>query len=156
MTTRLVQSLKQYHHDGQRWHHIFPTTPKRKGQCRVIYCKRLARVQVRCDQGKLRTIHHAICLTCESRLKRANNPAREAYFQIKDRAKRRNQIFALTFNEFLAEIEGTEYLSRRGTGIGELHLDRIKVHLGYVPGNLQVITTEENLRKQREVDYCPF
>lgn len=152
------ERLKQYRHDGQRWHHIFPQTPKRKGMCKVIFCKRLARVQVRWDQGKLRTVHHGICLTCETRLKRANNPARNAYWQIKDRAFRRSQIFNLTFDEFLKEIEGTEYLTRRGTGIGELHLDRIKVHLGYVPGNLQVITTAENLRKQREVDYCtgPF
>lgn len=158
MSTHPHQRLKQYRHDGQRWHHIFPASPKRKGQCRVVYCKRPARVQARWDRQKLRTVHHAICLTCETRLKRANNPAREVYWQIKDRAKRRNQIFNLTFPEFLAEIEGTDYLTRRGTGIGELHLDRKKVQLGYVPGNLQVITTAENLRKQREVDYCagPF
>lgn len=158
MSTHPHQRLKQYRHDGQRWHHIFPASPKRKGQCRVVYCKRPARVQARWDRQKLRTVHHTICLTCETRLKRANNPAREVYWQIKDRAKRRNQIFNLTFNEFLAEIEGTDYLTRRGTGIEELHLDRKKVQLGYVPGNLKVITTAENLRKQREVDYCarPF
>jgi hypothetical protein len=158
MSTHLIQTLKQYRYDGQRWHFIFPQTQKRKGQCKVIYCKRPAREQVRWEAGKLRFVHHGVCITCQSRLYRANNPAKEAYRQIKDRALRRNQIFCLTFDEFLTAIEGTEYLTRRGTGIGELHLDRKIVHLGYVPGNLQVITVAENLRKQREVDYCvgPF
>jgi hypothetical protein len=145
-----VPKTKQYHHDGTRWHFIFPQTPKRKGRCRVIYCKRLARVRVRAN---LRVEQDSICITCASRLYRMNNPAREAYRQIRDRAERRGQIFNITFAEFLAEIEGTEYLARRGRGPDELHLDRAKVHLGYVPGNLKVITAAENLRKQREVDY---
>lgn len=153
MTTHPHQTLKQYRFDGTRWHHIFPQTPKKKGQCKVIRCQRPARVRV---WSNLRVQVCATCITCESRLYRANHPGRQAYHQIKDRAKRRGQIFKLTYEEFLEAIAGTEYLTLRGTGIGELHLDRKKVHLGYVPGNLQVITTEENLRKQREVDYCPF
>jgi hypothetical protein len=158
MSTRLLQTLKQYRHDGTRYHFIFPQTQKRKGLCKVIHCKRPAREQVRWEAGKLRLVHHGVCITCQSRLYRANNPAKEAYRQIKDRAFRRNQVFRLTFDEFLTAIEGTDYLTCRGTGIGELHLDRIRVADGYVPGNLQVITTAENLRKQREVDYCrgPF
>jgi hypothetical protein len=158
MSARLLQTLKQYRHDGTRWRFIFPQTQKRKGQCKVIRCKRPARVQIRQKEGKLRVVNHGVCITCQSRLWRANHPDRDAYRQIKDRALRRNQIFNLTFDEFLTAIEGTEYLQRRGTGIGELHLDRIRVADGYVPGNLQVITTAENLRKQREVDYCagPF
>lgn len=124
----------------------------------MIRCQRPARVEVIREKGNLRISHRSVCDTCACRLFRANNPAREAYRQIRDRAQRRNQIFRLTFNEFLEAIKGTEYLSRRGTGTTELHLDRIKVHLGYVPGNLQVITTAENLRKRYEVDYCsgPF
>src|SRR5687768_6632452 len=154
MSTRLIHTLKQYRQIGDRWYFVFPATPKRKGQCRVIYCKRPARVQVRWHGDRLRTVHHGVCITCQCRLYRANNPAREAYRQIRDRAHRRHQIFKLTFEEFLREIEGTEYLARRGRGIDELHLDRVKPWLGYVPENLQVITTEENLRKQREVDYA--
>ena len=158
--SKLVASLKQYRLDpaSDAWEHIFPKKPKRKGQCKVIYCARLARVQVRRTLSGLRTTTHAICPTCESRLFRANNPAKEAYRQIKDRALRRGQIFQLTFDEFLSEIEGTEYLARRGTGINELHLDREKVHLGYVRGNIKVITCAENLRKRNTVDYCrgPF
>lgn len=154
MSTHPHQILKQYRFDGQRWHHILAQS-KKKGQCRVRHCSRPARVQVR---RNLRTVQHTTCITCASRLWRANHPDRDAYRQIKDRALRRGQIFKITFEEFLEAIRGTEYLIRRGTGIGELHLDRKKVHLGYVPGNLQVITTAENLRKQREVDYCrgPF
>lgn len=153
--TTLVSSLKQYRQQGDRWVFVLPQTPKRRGQCKVIYCRRPARVEVRPKAKGFRTSVRIACPTCESRLYRANNPAKEIYRQIKDRALRRHQIFRLTFAEFLREIEGTEYLSRRGTGVGELHLDRKEVSLGYVPGNLQVITTEENLRKQREVDY-PF
>lgn len=157
--SKLIDTLKQYSHDGERYHFIFSSSRKRKGQCRVIYCKRLARVRVReAKETPFRIETAPVCITCQSRLYRANNPAREAYRQIRDRAFRRNQIFNLTFDEFMSEIEGTEYLARRGRGIDELHLDRKKVHLGYVPGNLKVITAAENLRKQREVDYCnqPF
>lgn len=152
----LVSSLKQYHHDGTKWRFVFPKTPKRKGQCKVIYCKRPARVQIQSQSsGGFRTIIHPTCDTCKSRLYRANNPAKDAYRQIKDRAKRRNQIFDITFEDFLEVIDGTEYLNRRGTGLDELHIDREKVWLGYVKGNLRVITAAENLRKLHEVDH-PF
>lgn len=156
MSLRVIQTLKQYRHDGTRWRHIFPQTPKRKGQCRVIFCKRLARVQVLPYKGKLRTIHHSTCDTCACRLKRANNPAQDIYRQIKERAQRRSQIFKITFEDFCSIPRFDEYIARRGRGIDELHLDRIRIADGYVPGNLQVLTTAENLRKQREVDYCPF
>lgn len=146
-----MATSKQYEHRDDRWHHIFAIS-KRKGQCRVIYCKRPARERVR---SNLRIERSSVCITCASRLYRANNPGREAYRQIRDRAHRRNQIFNLTFEEFLEAIEGTEYLQRRGRGSDELHLDREKIELGYVPGNLKVITAAENLRKRREVDYAP-
>lgn len=155
--TTLISSLKQYRQHGDRWAFIF-AKEKRAGICRVIYCKRMARTEVRRENGKLRSIGHFVCTTCRSRLHRANNPAREAYRQIRDRAQRRNQIFAITFEEFCAIPRFEEYLRNRGRGIHELHMDRVRVELGYVPGNLQVLTTEENLRKQREVDYArePF
>jgi hypothetical protein len=157
MSLHLVQTLKQYCHDGTRWHFIFPKEPKKRGLCKVIRCRRLARVQVRFRNGQLRTAINSICQTCESRLFRANNPAVEAYRVIKDRAKRRKQVFSITFEEFCAIPRFDEYIARRGRGTDELHLDRKEVHLGYVPGNLQVLTTAENLRKQREVDYAqPF
>ncbi len=153
MSAKLVETLKQYRFDGTKFHHIFASSEKRKGQCKVIRCRRVARVRVRWRRGKLITEHSSTCITCHCRLYRANNPAREAYRQIRDRAERRHQIFDLTFEQFCAIPRFDEYLQKRGRGIDELHLDRVKVHLGYVVGNLAVITTAENLRKQREVDY---
>lgn len=153
--SKLVSSLKQYRQEDGKWYFVFPKKPKAKGKCKVIHCARAARVEVRQARRGLTVVTHSVCLTCASRLYRANNPARDAYRQIKERAQRRNQIFELTFEEFLEVIEGTEYLSRRGTGLDELHLDRIKVHRGYVKGNIRVITCAENLRKQHEVDYAP-
>lgn len=141
----------QYVHNGTKWQFVFAQS-KRRGQCRVLYCKRPSRVRIR---ENLRVETDSVCLTCASRLYRANNPAREAYRQVRDRAQRRHQIFDLSFEDFLEVIEGTEYLARRGRGLDELHLDRKKVELGYVKGNLKVITCAENLRKQREVDYAP-
>lgn len=151
MSLRLVQTLKQYHHDGNRWCFIFPQTPKRKGQCKVIRCRRPARIRIR---QNLRVEQCSVCITCQSRLYRANHVARDAYRVIKDRALRRNQIFNLTFEQFMAIPRIDEYLARRGRGRDDLHLDRVKVHLGYVPGNLEVLTCAENLRKRREVDYA--
>ena len=153
-TPKLVQTLKQYRFDGTKFHHIFASSEKRKGQCKVLRCRREAPVEIIRENGKLRTSHRSVCYTCHCRLYRANNPAREAYRQIRDRALRRNQIFDLTFEQFCAIPRFAEYLQKRGRGIDELHLDRVKVHLGYVVGNLAVITTAENLRKQREVDYA--
>jgi len=152
-TPRLIHTLKQYRFDGTKWHHIYTTSEKRKGQCKVIRCRRMARVEIIREKGKLRTSHRSVCDTCASRLTRANRPAWDAYRQIRDRAQRRNQLFAITFEQFCAIPRFDEYIARRGRGIDELHLDRVKVERGYVPGNLQVLTTAENLRKQREVDY---
>ncbi len=154
---KLIETLKQYRFDGQKYHHVFAKEAKRKGQCRVRNCRRPARIQVRSKHaGKgFRTVNHSTCITCEVRLYRANNPAREAYRQVKERARQRKQIFDITFEQFCAIPRFDEYIARRGRGIDELHLDRVKVERGYVPGNLQVLTTEENLRKQREVDYAP-
>lgn len=155
MSLKLVQSLKQYQltPEGQ-WAFVFAKRPK-KGQCAVRHCKRPARVQVLALKGGgWRTVAHRSCLTCQCRLYRANHQDKDAYRQVRDRAHRRGQIFKLTFAEFLAAIEGTEYLARRGRGLDELHLDREKVELGYVFGNVKVITAAENLRKQREVDYA--
>lgn len=150
MSLKLISTLKQYRQQGDKWHHVFAIS-KRKDRCQVIHCKRPARVRVRKD---LRVETDSVCITCASRLYRANNPAKEAYRQIKDRAQRRNQIFNLTFAEFLEVIEGTEYLQRRGRGKDELHIDRERIELGYVPGNLKVITAAENLRKRNYVDYA--
>ena len=152
MSTKFIHTLKQYVHDGTKWTHVFALS-KRKDRCRVIFCKRPPRVRIREDRG-FRTEVYDTCITCASRLYRANNPAREAYRQIRDRAQRRNQIFNLTFEQFCAIPRFDEYIACRGRGIDELHLDRVKVERGYVVGNLQVITTAENLRKQREVDYA--
>lgn len=122
------------------------------------HCKRVARIQVLRGRSGLRTIQFRACLTCQCRLYRANNPAREAYRQIRDRAERRGQIFKISFAEFCAVPRFDDYIAHRGRGRDELHLDREKVELGYVPGNLKVMTAAENLRKQREVDYVkgPF
>lgn len=157
-TPKLIETLKQYRRIGDRWEHIFAQGAKRKGQCQVIYCKRFARTQVRPYRGKLRTVINAVCCTCESRLKRANNPVYEIWRQIRERARSRGQIFNITLDELMAVPRFDEYVQRRGRGIEDLHLDRVKVELGYVAGNLQVLTTEQNLRKQREVDYAnhPF
>lgn len=154
MSLPRIATLKQYRHDGQRYHFVFPKEPKRKGQCAVIYCKRLARERVRWKRGKLVTEHSSTCTTCRCRLDRANHPARDAYRVIRDRAQRRGQIFDITFEQFMEIPRIEEYVQRRGRGIEDLHLDRVRVALGYVVGNLQVLTTAENLRKQREVDYC--
>lgn len=154
MSLRLVQTLKQYRHDGQRWQFVFPKEPKRKGTCKVIRCRRPARVEIIQERGKLRTSHRSVCDTCACRLWRANNVARDAYRIIRDRALRRNQIFDLTFEQFMAIPRIDEYLARRGRAIDELHLDRVKVERGYVPGNLQVLTTAQNIRKRNETDYA--
>lgn len=91
-----------------------------------------------------------ICHKCHSRKVRSNNPIKYAYDTLKFNAKRRGRHFTITLDYFKKLIEGTNYIHAKGRTKLALQIDRIDNELGYVPGNLRVITQEENQKAYRE------
>lgn len=77
-----------------------------------------------------------------------NNGKPRAYFaQIRDRARRNDIVFTITFQDFLDTVNATGYLEKRGRQSFNLHLDRRDALKGYERGNLRVITAGENCSK---------
>lgn len=78
---------------------------------------------------------------------------RAAYQALKDNAKRRGKDFNLSFDEFKLFCRRTHYLTKKGKTKESYSIDRIKNHLGYTPGNIQVLTLSRNTIKKIYVDY---
>ena len=94
----------------------------------------------------------AVCSTCRSRVSRLNNPVRYAYLKLKDSAKRRNIVFAITLDWFKVFCKDTGYMERKGKMFNKYTVDRIKNDKGYEPGNLQLLTLSENSYKYQTAD----
>lgn len=88
------------------------------------------------------------CKKCESRNFRQNNILKYVYDTIKHNAKRRGYEFTISIEYFSRICEQSGYLERRGMNSDSLTLDRIIPSLGYIEGNIQVLTRAENVRKQ--------
>jgi hypothetical protein len=85
--------------------------------------------------------------TSRSRLCRTRNPVRYAYQTLKDNAKRRGKVFAITFEAFEAFCRKHEYVERKGIAPDSLTIDRIDFTLGYTPDNMTVLTLRDNSAK---------
>lgn len=69
------------------------------------------------------------------------------WHMLKSSAKRRDIEFNITVDELRAEIGKTPYMQNKGRFLENYNIDRIRQLEGYKPGNIQVITKEENLDK---------
>lgn len=81
------------------------------------------------------------CSRCQLRLWRAKFPMKAKLAILRDRAARKRVPFDLT----LAWL--TEFLAAGGYDSAEHHIDREKPWLGYVMGNLQILSSSENIAK---------
>lgn len=72
---------------------------------------------------------------------RKNNPLKCRFNWIKDRAKRLNQPFTITFEDFLLLEEVSGPITSRH------HIDRIVTIKGYVHDNIQVLIKRDNIAK---------
>jgi hypothetical protein len=111
---------------------------KRSATCITRYCKNDA------NQGRY-------CKTCISRRYRSRNPMRAAYNALKQNAVRRGIPFTITYEYFARWCHRSDYMAGKGRTKESYTIDREKNHLGYVPGNLRVLTNSENARKVNRV-----
>ncbi len=118
--------------------------------CQVIGCRTAKRHS---KNGGGRLFVSRICDRCRTNLFRLNHPIRYVLQRLRRRAMAKRVPFSLTA-EYMAEfLSGTGYLEGKGVGCDDLQIDRIEIHLGYTPGNLQILTGRENRKKQHEYDY---
>lgn len=111
--------------------------PLRGDRCRVPFCRGMRQVH----SGRWLK---SICNKCRSRISRLNYPEKYALYEIKRRAKLKGVPFSLTTEDILS-LPG--YLERRGCTPRSLQIDRIKPALGYVKGNIQILTARANWDK---------
>jgi hypothetical protein len=71
-----------------------------------------------------------------------------SYRKHRANAKRRGILFTITLDYFRAWCAETEVLLGAGRSATSLHVDRKIDALGYVEGNLQVLTNSENIAKE--------
>jgi hypothetical protein len=102
------------------------------------------------------TDYHAHCAKCRKIAYKQRHPERYAFYVLKNNARRRGKPFTLTMDDFKSLVETSGYMSGRGRAGDCLSIDRIDSSMGYVPGNVRVISVSENSRKSNRDNYCPF
>lgn len=106
---------------------------KERRICLTKYCRHEARAG-RC-----------YCNTCRAR--KYENPLRRLFRNLKASAKRRKKDFRISFEYFREVAVRAGYDLFKGRGSTDLQIDRRRNHLGYVPGNIQVLNSREHHRK---------
>lgn len=106
---------------------------RRSGLCITPYCRNYRR-----RKG-------ATCNTCSSRL--YGCPLRRLFRNLKAHARYRGKHFDLTFAEFMTVAVASGYDRNHGRERGRLHVDRVDARLGYVAGNIRILTSSENSKK---------
>jgi len=77
---------------------------------------------------------------------------RAAFRALRDHAVARGIPFKLPFNEFEKFAIRSDYLNKKGNEGHCVTVDRIEVRKGYVTGNIQPLTREQNSIKKAKVD----
>lgn len=95
---------------------------------------------------------HKFCSKHRAQRQKETSPARYAYDRLKVNARRRCKVFTISFEYFKTWCEETGYLLMKGRSKKAATIDRIDDSKGYEPGNLQVLTNSDNVRKR----YIPF
>jgi hypothetical protein len=96
------------------------------------------------------------CPKHRSRYYKETNPVAYTYNLRKQRAKERGHEWNLSLEEFREFCEETGYIEKTGKKAGSASLDRIKAHIGYEKGNLQILPLADNTAKHHKEKNCPF
>ena len=106
----------------------------------------------KCIECKRKVMNRKLCNTCSKRKYRLENPVKDAYYNLKNSAKKRGIEFTLTFKQFEKFCIKTDYIVKKGihkTGYG---VDRKDVTKGYTASNIQCLTNSQNAQK-RHLEY---
>lgn len=94
------------------------------------------------------------CNTCRTRKSRAADPVKASYIARKHNAKRRGKPFTITLEYFRKWCVKVNYFGyKRGRAADSYTVDCIINELGYVPGNLQLLTNRDNVKKYITYDW---
>lgn len=115
-------------------------------QCAHPGCPSSAYQSVNKRTGKLR--RYTLCNVHRNQAAKAHDLAAWSYRKHKSNAKRRGILFTISLEYFRQFAIETEVLIGAGRTATSLHVDRKIDELGYVEGNLQVLTNTENVRKE--------
>lgn len=100
--------------------------------------------------------------------RRILDPVYDRYVNFKRNALKRSKDFTITLEEFRDFCQRTGYIIKKGMRGRNCTIDRIKNHLGYHIGNIQIKSNEANVRKyhdhdkhftelpEEDPDYLPF
>jgi hypothetical protein len=92
--------------------------------------------------------HRCECEACKRRRARERNPWWAAWETKRTDARNRGIRFAVSLQDFRAELEPQGYDPKlRGCWPGAHTVDRMDPRLGYVPGNLRALEFMDNCRK---------
>ena len=103
-----------------------------------------------------RATNDNLCCKHRKRRKKENDPIGYTFDTLRSNAKRRGKVFTITLEYFRQFCEDTNYIELKGKSSHSASIDRKKAHLGYEPGNLQVLSLSDNTKKQFEDNKCPF
>lgn len=106
------------------------------------------------DCSRVTTGGRKHCGRCRTRKTRAADPVKASYVARKHNAKRRGKPFTITLEYFRQWCVKVNYIGyKRGRAADSYTVDCIINHLGYVPGNLQLLTNRDNVKKYIVYDY---
>lgn len=88
-----------------------------------------------------------LCHSCRIKRYKKLYPEKYAFQVLRNNAKRRGHEFTISVAYFLRFVKKNDYMARKGITKTSYHIDRIKEHLGYIPGNIQVLTNKDNVAK---------
>ena len=97
--------------------------------------------------------NRSVCYCCAVKIYKEKNPIRYSFAVMKGNAKRRGKVFAISFEYFKQFVISSSYMAGKGITKTGLHIDRIIEELGYIEGNLQVLTNTQNVKKYLSYQY---
>lgn len=108
----------------------------RKLKCSTKFCKR-----------KTETEGTKFCNVCRKMLSRKRDPVAYSYRNLMDRAKQRKIPFTISLEYFREFCYETDYIKGKGRNAKSYTVDRKINELGYIEGNLQILTLQANATK---------
>lgn len=89
------------------------------------------------------------CFKHKREWQKINNPLRYWFDVLRQNAKRRSKNFELTIDDFKDFCNETDYIALKGRkNAGNYTIDRRNDKLGYIKGNIYILTLGQNSRKR--------